>query len=292
MKSSKSFNNISPELLAKIPKLKPNEAVTFQMLNGSPNNDPDLAERQKDPVLYGKVQVLTQFRIYDEAAKGYVDIGCVDAWDGDKPVRFRTFVPGAGHYSRFQGKFELRGGNVRDEELFEILWLSPERQGSPCADSSVEIMFKILDQKAETTASVTKFDRLKKTIEIVDTITPAKAREVFAALNQPSYTDDEVVLAKIKDFAKSNVDTFLNTYESPDTEIKATVKNAFDAGVISHDPATGEVRLGKTVLTNLKVDNLENFTGVFTDWVKTAENGKDVLANLKKQLSKNTEATV
>src|SRR6266705_2211103 len=88
MKSSKTFNNISEELKKQIPKLKPGEVKTFLMLNGTPNPDPDPREISKDPMLYGKKQLRTNFRIYDEYQKdkegqvvgGYVDVGAVERW--------------------------------------------------------------------------------------------------------------------------------------------------------------------------------------------------------------------
>ena len=81
MKSSKVFNNISEDLKNKIPKLKPGEVVTFQMLNGTPNPDPDPREQQKEPVIYGKRQLLTSFRIYDKGKGEYVDVGAVETWN-------------------------------------------------------------------------------------------------------------------------------------------------------------------------------------------------------------------
>lgn len=300
MKSSKSFNNISDKLKATIPKLKPNETVVFQMLNGVPNPEPDEKERSKDPVLFPKVQLSTEFRVYDpyqlDADKkevgGYVDVGCVDAWLGDSPTRMRTFVPGAGMYSRFPGKFELKGGVIKDEELFEVLFLSPQREGSPCKDDSVEIMFKILDLKAETTATITKVDRLKKVLNITDEMTKSgekgekDAKRVFSALNQPTYQDREVLMAKIKDFAINNVELFIKTYESTESHTRESVKEAYEKSLIVHNTTTGDVTMGGTVLTTMKLDRNASIVDELTTWISNSDNGKDVLANIKSQLAK------
>lgn len=293
MKSTKTFNNISPELMKQIPKLKPNEVVVFQMLNGVPNPEPDERERSKDPILYGKIQIQTNFRVYDKYQKddngemvgGYVDVGCVDAWLGDNPVKFRTFVPGVstGVMSRFQGKFQLMGGVQKDEELYEILYLSPQREGSPCKDEGVEVLFKILDLKADTKNSTTKFNTLKKVIDILDAITEDDARQVMRALNQPEYQDKEVLLAKVRDFGKSNVDQFLQVYESKDRGIKADIREALNSGVLSHDIATGEVKLGGIKIADFKTQSTSTFVDEFTRWIEVATNGKDVHENLKAQ---------
>lgn len=270
------------------------------MTNGVPNPEPDEKERSKDPILYSKVQLLTKYRIFDKyltdedgnEVGGYVDVGCVDSWKGDEPIAYRCFVTGsnpsnpkAAMASRFQGKFELKAGVVKEEELYEILWLSPQREGSPCADPSVETIFKIIDEKAEVTSSVAKFDQLKKVIDILDKIKPEEARQVFAALNYPNYQDDGVVLAKIKDFGKNNYELFLKTYNAPSTPVKSILKEALDLGVISHEPASGHLKLGKELITTFKISDTAELTETFSNWIQTAENGQDVFNNIKKQLS-------
>lgn len=298
MKSTKQFNNISNELKAKIPRLKPGEVVTFQMLNGIANPDPDEKEKAKEPVLYGKKQIRTNFRIYDEGLRddaskevvgGYVDVGCVDIWNGDKPDRFRMFVPGMGQHSRFPGKFSLIGGRQQDEELFEILWLSPEREGSLFKDASIAPLYRILDLKADSKAAVTKFDILKKALDFASKLDEHKARAIMAALNQPTYQDKEVLMAKVGDLARTKPEIFIQTYESPDTETKLILREALDKGVIDHDLSTDNVNMGGVVLSKMKVESSESFLHEFTRWLSSAENGKDVLNNIKKQLDKGKE---
>lgn len=292
MKSSKTFNNISDRLKAEIPKLKPGEVVLFQMLNGVPNPEPDERERSKQPVLYGKVQVLTNFRIYDPYQKdsdgkevgGYVDVGCVDQWFGEEPVKFRLFVPGANEYSRFMGKFQLQAGNVRDEELFQVLWLSPQREGSPCDDPSVEKLFKIVDHKADSKVTINKVDRLRKALEITANIKEEDARRVMSALNQPSYQDKEVLNAKVKEFAMNNVDLFIKTFESKDSYIKSDLREAMANGVLKYEHKTGAVKVGGAMIATLKVDDPAAFVDAFTKWIESAENGGDVLQNIKNQM--------
>ena len=291
MKSSKVFNNISPELKAKIPKLKPGEVVTFQMLNGTSNPDPDPREQAKEPMIYGKKQLRTNFRIYDEALGEYVDVGAVERWNGERPENFIMFVPGMGEHSRFPGKFSLTGGRVKDEELFEVLWLSPEREGSPCKDASIEVIFKILNLKEDSKKGTTTFDILSEAIDIAKKLKkdPAQARAVMAALNQPTYQDDEVLMSNIYDLARKKPETFIATYKSPETETMGVLRQALDAGVIDHDIPSGKVTLGGVQLTTLKLQAMEDLIPALTRWVNSATNGKDVLANIKKQLEKKEE---
>lgn len=291
MKATETFNNISENLKKKIPKLKPGEVVTFQMLNGMANPDPDPKEQQKDPMIYGKRQLRTNFRIYDEAKGEYVDVGAVERWDGKVPKKFVMFVPGMGEHSRFPGKFSLTGGNVAQEELYEILWLSPEREGTLCPDAAIQPLFKILNLKEDSKASVIKFDVLSKAIDIAKKLKedPAGARAVMAALNQPTYQDDAVLMSKIGDLARTKPETFIATYESPETATMGTIRQAIDAGILDHDIASGKVSLGGVQVTTLKLQAMEELIPAITRWINSADNGKDVLANIKKQLEKKAE---
>lgn len=294
MKSSKTFNNISDELKATIPVLKPGETVVFQMLNGVPNPEPDEKERTKTPVLYGKRQVQTNFRIFDPFQKnssgekkgGYVDVGCVDQWDKDEPARFRFFVPGHGEFSQFQGKFSLTGGNIRDTELFECLYLSNEREGNPHRDPSIEPLFKMIDLKADSKASVGKVAILRKALELVKDMPEDKARQVMAALNQPSYQDKEVLMAKIGELASSKPDVLIQVYESKETPLKALVKEALDTNVISHDLASGKVTMAGVEIHQMKGVTGEAFITEMATWLDTAENGKNVLNNIRSRMKK------
>ena len=308
MKSSKVFNNISEELKKKIPKLKPGEIVTFQMLNGTPNPDPDPKEQQKEPVIYGKRQLRTSFRVYDEFKNPvknqdgtisysgeYVDVGAVERWDGERPDSFIMFVPGMGEHSRFSGKFSLTGGRVKDEELYEILWLSPEREGTPCPDAAIPPLFRILNLKEDSKRSTTMFDTLSEAIGYAKELKkdPARARAVMAALNQPTYQDDDVLFSKIGDLARTKPETFIATYKSPETETMGVLRKAIDSGILDHDIVSGKVNLGGVQITILKLNAMEELLPALTRWVNSATNGKDVLANIKKQLDKKQEgATV
>lgn len=285
MKASKSFNNISDELRKEIPKLKPGEVKTFLMLNGVPNPDPDPREVSKEPVLYGKKQLRTNFRIYDKYKEDYVDVGAVERWDGENPSSFIMIVPGMEMGSRFQGKFALSGGNVRDEELWEVLYLSPEREGTPCEDKSIAPLFRLLDFRNETKQSTTRFDVLKKAVQLATDITEDKAREVMSALNKPAY-DKDTLMGKVKDLARLEPDQFIQAYESAETPIKAIIRSAMDAGILDHEFHSGKVKLGGVEITTMKLETSESFVSNFTTWLATAENGKNVLNNIKTQLSK------
>lgn len=301
MKSSKTFNNISDKLRAKLAaaKLKPGQSVVIQMMNGVPNPEPDEKERSKDPILYPKVQLLTKYRIYDDGQKdeggnivgGYVDVGLVDSWKGDEPIAFRCFVTGSNPSSakatmpsRFQGKFELRGGNVREEELYEILFLSPQRKGTPCPDDNVEQVFKFVDHKAEATQSVTRFNILEKAIKYCKEITAEKANQVMLAMRQPTFQDEAVLMAKVKDIARDKPEDFIKAYESADTPTISLIREALAANVLSYDLATGKVNMGAVEIATVKAGNYEEFPETFAAWMKTSDGGNELQTNISSQV--------
>lgn len=295
MKSTKTFNNISDKLKATIPVLKPGEVAVFQMLNGVPNPEPDEKERSRSPILYGKRQIQTNFRIYDPfqtdekgvEVGGYVDVGCVDSWNKDEPLNFRFFLPGMGQTSQFQGKFQLAAGNIKDMELYEVLWLSNEREGNPHRDKTAEPLFKILDSKADSQKTITRVSILKKALEIAEKLKsdPVKSREVMAALNK-SYQDTFVMEAEIANLASSKPEELIKVYESKDTPLKALVREAMDSGVISQDFNTGKVKIGDVEIHTLKAATQDSFITEFSAWINTSENGKDVLGNIKSKMKK------
>lgn len=294
MKSTKTFNNISEVLKKQIPKLKKGERVLFQMLNGVPNPEPDEKEKAKQgATLYGKRQILTHFRIYDKDLKdetgevvgGYVECGCVDTWNRENPERFRIFIPGLGGASFFQGKFELLGGKIADEELFEILWLSPERKGTPCPDDNIEQVFEIVNLKAEGQKTLSKVDVLYEVLGIVKKASQAEMAEYMASLNQPTYQDPEVLKAKVSGLAKDDPEGFLKTWNSPFRKQTAIIKKALDSGIISYDLDKGDVKIGNATITKLKMEDYALFPDAFNTWVSAAENGADVMKNIENQLS-------
>lgn len=290
MKIKGDFNKISQKLKESIPALKPGEVVTFQMLNGVPNPDPDENEKRKNPIVYGRVQVPTNDRIYDKwqlnsegkEVGGYVSIGAVKFFDGDKP-EFIFHYPGMGHHV-FMGKFSLTGGRIDDEELYEFLMLSNLNESNPNRDKSVPALFKVVNAISDSKASMSKVATLRKAINIAADITEEDARKLAASLNWNDFKDWTVLKSEVEQFASRKPDEFLAAYDDPNAETKAILKSALDNKVIEYDMATGDVKMGASLLTNIA--SSPNILSDIFAWQQTAKNGEQVLAGIKKQLGK------
>lgn len=287
MKIVKNFNAISDKLKEQIPLLQPGQVATFQMLNGRPNADDD--DKKKNPVLYGKQQLLTQFRVFDKFKKnsegkevgGYVDIILADEWEDDKPTKAKMFVAGFGE-GFFTGKFDLMQGNIEHEELYEVLMLSPEREGSLCPNATIHPKFKLIDFKKEAEAKTKDLSKFKRAVELAISISGEDAAVVLRSINR-TYTDVDERIAAVGELARTNPDLFLKIYDDPQKETKATLKEAMEAGVIGID-AKGKVTMGTEVLTTISTKDGTELLEQLTAWVNSAQNGKDVFGSIKKQL--------
>lgn len=287
MQVVKQWNSISEKLKSQIPQLQPGQVATFQMLNGRPNQDDD--DKKKNPILYGKRQLMTQFRVNDKykldsankEVGGYVDIVLAEDWHEDKPTKAKMFVAGYGE-GFFTGKFDLIGGRVEDEELYEVLMLSPEREGSLCPNATVHPLFKLLDFKKEAAAKTKDLTKFKRAVELAIGISGEDAAVVLRSINR-TYTDVDERIAAVGELARSNPDLFLKIYDDPQKETKATLKEAMEAGVIGID-AKGKVSMGTEVLTTITTKDGVELLEQLTSWVNSAQNGKDVFKSIKKQL--------
>jgi len=290
------FNGISEDLKRAIPPLEPGQSVTFEMLTGVKNNDPDEKERQRNPLLYPKANIPTRDRIKDpylakQGKDAWVDVVVADWWDGEKPGKERFFMPGVsdglGGF-QFTGRFALVGGNQKDEELYEYLMISNYNRDSVLGesrDASKAPLFGVVNQRKSSQKALQGFEILKEAISIISKMKPAEARKIGAALNWNEFTDDEVILAEVANFARSKPDEFLKVYTDPSKDIKSAVRQGLDNEVIAFDMATGKVSIGSQEITTISKQDRGNVTDALTQFIQTSKNGKEVLANIEKQLN-------
>jgi len=282
----KNLNNISEDLMKSIPSMDSvaiNGEVVFEMLNGHKNNDMDSSERERNPVLYGKTQIDTFMRIRDPKLNQTVPIGVPMAVEGDTVTSYRPFLAGQ-HTDVFKGKFSLMAGNAIDEELFEIFWLSPQREGSPCADQRVKPIFRIVNYKEDTKKSIGKIETLREALEVLKGLKEDQIRQIAASQNYGE-TDIDALTARVSEFAKSFPEKFLVIHKSPDTAIKANIKFAFDKQILSFDHQTRKVSSGDSELMTVKKEDMADLNGAVTKWVNESKNGKSVYEGILKQLN-------
>jgi hypothetical protein len=281
MNKFKNLNNISEELEKQIPKLENGQEVVFQMLNGHINNDMDRDERERNPILYGKTQLATKITIKDPYSKKIVDVGVPQAVDRDTVVSFKPFLTGM-HQGIFTGKFSLMGGKIQDEEIFEVLWLSPEREGSPCQDSNIQPIFKIVEPRKESQKTLSKVETLRKALNVLNDMSEDQLAEFAASKNIGG--DADFIKMKVGELAKSEPEKFLVANEDPNKEIKANLKKAIDKDVLKIDLVTKKVSTGNSILFTMKQEEGVDELTAIASWINTAANGKKVYEGILKQL--------
>jgi len=289
MKQVGNYNNVSKELMKKIPVLKPGEEAVFEMLHGVKNPDPDPEEKRKNPVLFGKRQIPTIDRIFDPYAnegKGdYVDIIVAESWIKGEPTRSRMFVPGFG-LQQFQGKFSLFGGKVEDAELYEFLMLTNTNQDNEHRDKSIEPLFKVVNTSKQVAAISNELGILRKALNLAAEITTEKCELILRSLNKPISDDPNKNTLAIQEIARKQPDVFLDIYNNPRTEKKALLKEAIELGVIVHQAATGKVMFNNNLITMVNTGTGADVLNALVDWFDTAANGQDVLDSIIKKLDK------
>ena len=278
----KNLNDVSEQVKEMVPPIK--GEVIFQMLNGSPNNDMDRDQREKQPIFYGKTQIPTKVRIKDPHTLKYIDIGVpMEIGENDNVTSFWPFLAGKDD-GVFNGKFSLMEGKAIDEQLYEIFWLSPFREGSPFAESGIKPLFRIVNFREESTRTLGRLEQLREALDLLKGFEKADY-ENFASSQNWNETDPEFIKAAVAKFAKNDYDKFILIAKSPETIIKANLKRAFDKQILSFDHVTRKVSMGESELFIVSKDNMADLLTATANWKKSAKNGKSVYEGILKQLT-------
>ncbi len=281
------FNDISAELQKKITPLGKGESVLFQVLGSIPNPDPDPNEVKKRPFLHPRRNIPMNDYIKD--GDNWMKIVVADRWEKDEPLQERFFLPGIElGASLFNGKFQVTGGNKKDEELYEYLMITNYNKDSVLGedrDDSIEPLFEIINTKADAIKTTNRVQDLKKALDLAMELDETAGRELGASLNWSSFKDWTELQAKIVDFASKDPIQFLKYAQDPSKSLKSIVKSAIDLQVITFNSANGEVKLGDNLLVVFSKKEAKTFLESMVLWFNTANNGKEVLELIKTQLS-------
>ena len=279
------FNDLSKELLGKIKKLSSGESVTFSMLTGIKNPDPDPDEQRKRPMLYPKHNIPMNDYIKDLDGE-WKHIVIADSWDSDKPAKESYFMPGLDDGGLFNGKFTLMGGNKKHEELYEYLQICNYNE-SPLVERDVTkpALFKVINLKAAATEVTGKVGTLKKALDLAINMQEQEGRELAASLNWNVFPDWVELQAKVLEFAREKPEDFLKFYQDPSKKIKSKIKAALDANILSYNLDSGEVTFAGTSLTVIKKKDRNNdILELLSFWFNEAKNGQEVLESITNQL--------
>lgn len=280
------FNDLSADLLKKIKPLAKGESVVFQVLGSVPNPDPDPQEVKKRPFLHPKRNIPMNDYIKD--GDSWMKIVVADRWEKDEPVMERFFLPGLDLGGLFNGKFELQGGNKKDEELYEYLMVTNYNRDSVLGedrDDSIEPLFTVVNRTADAVKLTSKVQDLKKALDLAVEMDEASGRVLAGSLNWAHYPDWVELQSKIVDFAQKDPEQFLKYAKDPSKELKSQIKQAIDKQILDFNPQNGEVKIGDNVLVVFGKAERKNLLESLVLFFNTAKNGQEMLTLVKEQLS-------
>lgn len=297
MKAIGIYNKISPELQAKIPKFE--KPITFKMLNGITNNDPDPIERQKNPTIYPKSNIQMRDKIFDRWARndsgeivgGWVDIIVADGWNRNEPTREHLFFPHS-HGTVFSGKFTLMPNNAKHHEIYEQLMLTNYNKDSVLGedrDKSKHPFFAPINVSNESKSIRNDVQAIRQALELTKDMKVKDAREFANAMNWNEYAVEEELLSKVEDFARTKPVEFLKVWNDPAKDFKSLLKEALNLGIASYDIQSGVFKLGTQTITTVLQKDRDNVLEAMGVWFEEAKNGKSVLDSIKKQLKEKKE---
>jgi hypothetical protein len=295
MKVVGEYNNISPELRPK--KLEPGEVVHYRLLIGEVNHHPET--KKERPIIFPESLTLkTRSRFWDPYKK-------TDFWkDGDKKGAFVEVVlideaktqlkdakPKAKKFAvRAQennGFFAFTGGDVEQEEIYEIIELSNENKSFKYRDTSIQPKFERVDYKAEAKLKLKKQDELTDALIYIKNLSEKDARELAAAMNWNENEEEEILFSSLKQLAIDKPGDLLKLVNNPDLKNKALLKYALTKDIIRYDATQHRIIWGSTQQTIAKLDRVDgqNPLDLFADWIKTSKNGNNILTSIKKQMN-------
>lgn len=286
MRVIKDFNNISPELKAKIQPLKHGQRADYQIKEFTIVTDPETNVKQ---IFYTKREIYLKDTIWDSFAERSVDIGIPSLIEKDEVKSCKLFQ----FDNPFDGTVYLYGDKIEDREAHEILQLMNMCGNSILGEdrnTNVPVVFNLVDRAKEARTSKLKRNKKKEALVFLDDMSTQDMREFAASMNWNYNLDAEVLSNMVGEYAENFTEYFHKAMVSVDTKRKATIKYALEEGTITYDPSGNRIMWGNGsgVLASLERVEGKNHIDVFNDWLASVANGDKILGQLKKKAKAET----
>lgn len=225
MKKTKMFNNVS-EALLKETLLKKGEQVVYKVVGIQP-----------DPMNPGKwsipaaKNVPPTDQIWDEEKQEYIDIAAVKTFDAEGNHTYHDIF----FYGTQGGHLILRGGSATDQEIHSFLSLCNYNGSNPKRDTSKEIYFELVDEKAKSESERKVRNLKREALNASADLSPEEVRTYTAARGQDDSRPLEVLRNELENLADTDPKTFLDLIENKQAIMKAVLNRAIKKGVIVFD---------------------------------------------------------
>jgi hypothetical protein len=273
------YNDLSQEVISRVPKLKKGEVARFKcvLINPDINNE----RKYTGPRFYNTPSVDS---IWDEGANDYVEIGFVDRQvlaNGEVIANRKTIK-----FSAPSGEITLRGGVQEEEYLYYFLSLSNRNGSNENRDVSKSVDFVRIDE--EKTAKEKNAKRSKKfdALLAANNLTNDQIKDFVAATGGDDKRAIDLLKDYVFDWADKNPDDFLVKINDVEASTKATIKRALDTKVIEFDKADMTFKWGESkekIASVPKADGVEHIN-YLSDLLLSDKRYEKVLPTIKKSL--------
>lgn len=271
MKKTDNWNNISKELTP--PILKPGEVAVFRLLGikGKPE-DPDnyRCPSYKD--------VPSTDRIYDPYAQDYVDIANIESVGVGGQVNLRTSY----FESISGGMITLKGGRIKDVELYQYLSLCNYNASNPNRSSDSPAIFERLNPVANAENKRKARSTRRQALNIAADMNANTCREFAAAMGWDDGQELALLRDRIEEYADSNPTEFIKKSKNKQNSLSALIARSQKAGEISFDSKTNSWKWKGSDEVICSVARGTDKVNILIEHLTSAPNGPEMIKTLQK----------
>lgn len=275
-------NEVSDEVKKYLEKNPMPDVVKYRLLNGTVNKDPK-AVKGKDDILYpSNTQIVLKSRFIDPGTKQPVTIGKIKSFDEKQVTAWDVVNVLASN----RGLIVLHKGVVEEFEMYDVFELLNENASNPFRDQSAPKLFERIDENKTAQRIVDAGKQRAKMYRYVDLMDDQELRIVHAA-NGGNWEDSpSVAIANLYQLIDKDATKFEKMVDDKSTLVKAIIKRAMEANVITFNPMTNQFSwTGGSVIATLDrkegVDSLD----LFAEWLDTSKTGEQVTFQMKKLIN-------
>ena len=170
-------------------------------------------------------------QIWDEEKEEYVDIAALLSTDAEGNHRYHEIW----FYGNQGGHLILHGGRALDQEIHSYLSLCNYNGSNPKRDTSKEIYFTLVDEKAKSEVERKVRNLKREALNVSADLSAEEVRNYIAALGQDDNRPLEVLRNDLENMADNDPKAFLDLVGNKQAVMKATLNRALKKGVIKFD---------------------------------------------------------
>lgn len=284
----KQYNNLSPELRARINKDREIVGDTVKYKFYIAKKNPDGQRLAAGEYLYPAVYTLSPvtYNILDPGDKIYKLIGMATGitkyGEAEEVTMARVSVT-----ERQAGILTLDLKTMEHAAAFEYLQMHPKFEGGMFRDKNIPAMFARVDDLKEARTKLKQRELRSTALQFATRMQEKDVRDFAAAMNWNELEDLDMLRDKLTDLADKDPVFFQKFIDDPLLESKAVVRRALDANIIAWIPVENKfvwVSNGTTIAM-LERGEGDEYMDKMAHWFRAHKNGDEVYKKMKQLLS-------